>query len=568
MTKFFLFFVIFISTNFCAFAQPVKAWIFFKDKDTTGFRIENYFDASVIERRKLQQLPAWDLYDVPVKRVYEKQIEGLSDSVIIVSRWMNGMAVWITEKKLKQVNQFLFVESVEIISDYPEGGICEVNAADQGDLLPQSRDLMYAQTTHLQGQLFKKREINGKGVRIAVIDAGFKGLSFSTVLSHLRFSGRILHTYDYVRKSKDVEHGSRHGTAVLSCMAGLFDTTSMGLAPQAEFLLYRTEKIFNEKFNEEEYWLAAAEDAEKRGAKIINTSLGYTGRRYFRNDMDGRHSLLSKAATMCARKGILVVCSAGNEGTNYWRIIATPADSDSILTVGALNPWTSIHASWSSVGPSYDKRVKPNVSAYGFVMADNANGFISEVPGTSFSSPLMAGFAACVLQMHPEYTVSKMISEIEKSAHLYPYYDYAHGYGTAQASYFTDSVEKINAPTFDIIVHDDSLTIKIKNEFFRPAYISDGNYYDFYVPTIDEQEENRPSYHISESEYHSGSSFLHTHDPGYFYYGLLNEQGYLDWYYVVNVRKPEVLTIGKYPISGLATFVFHYRGYTITWPQR
>jgi subtilisin family serine protease len=235
------------------------------------------------------------------------------------------MAVWLNENQAKKIEKFSFVKSIYWVEENLLGGICEVNTIN---LKSSSKILLQAQTLHLQGQAFKKAGISGKGVRVAVIDAGFKGLSNSKVLSNIRNAKRILHTYDYISKSTDVEKGSKHGSAVLSCIGGQMpgDTINLGLATDAEFLLYRTEKMLNEKYNEEEYWLAAAEDAEKRGAKVINTSLGYTGRRYFRKDMDGKHSLLSKAARMAAQKGIVVVCSAGNEGTNLWRIIATPAD--------------------------------------------------------------------------------------------------------------------------------------------------------------------------------------------------------------------------------------------------
>jgi hypothetical protein len=549
-------------------AQPVKAWVFFTDKDTAGFRMENYFDVRVIENRRLQNLPAFDWYDVPVNEKYQKEITGLSDSVLVVSRWFNGMAVWIQQNKLKYISQLPYVKSVEEVVTHPHGGICAQQELYSERLLESSQRLLIGQTTHLKGKKFKSKGIDGTGIRVAVIDAGFKGFSKSRSLQHLRISGRIVYTYDYIRKSKDIDHGSHHGTGVLSCMAGIFDTTSMGLAPQAGYLLYRTEKMFNEKFNEEEYWLAAAEDAEKRGVRIINTSLGYTGRRYFRRDMDGQQSLLSKAARMAARKGILVVCSAGNDGDSPWRIIATPADTDSVLTVGGINPWTGVHASWSSVGPSHDKRVKPNVCAYGYAMGDYGHGGLSELSGTSFSSPLVAGFAVCVLQLHPEYTVSKMISEIEKSAHLYPYFDYSHGYGVPSAVYFTDTLKKEIVPTFKIKEHGDSLTVYIYDECFKPAYISVPEYFGVHNQIRRSAEPDKNSFHVNENNFNSHSSIINTSDPGYFYYGLMNENNYLDWYYVLNVRKQNVVTVSKAHINGLKNFVFHYRGYTVQWPKR
>ncbi|MFI5205166.1 MAG: hypothetical protein ACHQF2_11775, partial [Flavobacteriales bacterium] len=174
-----------VGGHFSALAQPVKAWVFFNTKDTVGFRMENYFDATVIERRKLQHLASWDMYDVPVTPAYEKSVSALSDSVLVVSRWFNGMAVWVTPEKLEIIRQFPFVVTTEIINEYPAGGLCEVEGLDMNDLEKSSRNLLSGQTTHLQGQKFKKSKIAGKGIRVAVIDAGFKGLSNSNVLNHV-----------------------------------------------------------------------------------------------------------------------------------------------------------------------------------------------------------------------------------------------------------------------------------------------------------------------------------------------------------------------------------------------
>src|SRR5690606_29688447 len=133
-----------------------------------------------------------------------------------------------------------------------------------------------------------------------------------------------------------------------------------------------------------------------------------------------------------------------------WVMLGAPADADSVLTVGALNPWTTLHEEFGSYGPTYDGRLKPNVIAPSTVIAMGKKSIV-KVDGTSFSSPLTAGFAACLMQMYPEKTNMEIFRLIEKSAHLYPYYDYAHGYGVPQAGYFFRNLEdSTQQPTFNV----------------------------------------------------------------------------------------------------------------------
>ena len=159
----------------------------------------------------------------------------------------------------------------------------------------------------------------------------------------------------------------------------------------------RTERVAVENETEEVLWLMAMEWADANGADIINTSLGYASEEYFNYQMDGKTSIIARAANMAAKKGILVLVSAGNSGDSDWKYIATPADADSVLTIGAITS-SGIHRSFSSFGPTADFRMKPNVVAYGDVMGASKKG-ISKTQGTSFSCPLVAGYAACVWQI-------------------------------------------------------------------------------------------------------------------------------------------------------------------------
>jgi len=309
-------------------------------------------------------------------------------------------------------------------------------------------ELLKAQTLRMGRQDFVKSGMDGENVRIAILDAGFKEANTNGCFEHIYKDNRLIDTFDFIKKNKNVYLGSSHGTAVWSCIAGITtekdfsSADTLGLATGAEFLLARTEKQLFEVFSEEENWLAAVEWADKNGADIINSSLGYTGHRYTYPEMDGVSTLVSRAGNLAAKKGILVVNSAGNDGSSEWNFIGAPADADSVLAVGGILPSSGIHTSFSSVGPSFDYRIKPNVTAYGHVIGAKHNG-LDETQGTSFSSPLTAGFAACAWQANPGWNNMELFHALEKGADLYPYYDYAHGFGVPLAKNF---LMKANPP--------------------------------------------------------------------------------------------------------------------------
>jgi len=204
--------------------------------------------------------------------------------------------------------------------------------------------------------------------------------------------------------------------------------------------------------------------ADKNGADLINSSLGYGKERHYTKDMDGT-SYVAKAANMAARKGILVCCSAGNEGDVKWATIVTPSDADSVLCVGGIisSMKEYRHISFSSYGPSADGRIKPNVCAFGHAKVASPNGRFTEADGTSFSSPLTTGFCACAWQTRPNLTAMEMKTEVEKSGDLYPYYDYAFGYGVPQAAYFTGDYIQPQR-TFNLIDNNESITIHFLND--------------------------------------------------------------------------------------------------------
>jgi subtilisin family serine protease len=208
-------------------------------------------------------------------------------------------------------------------------------------------------------------------------------------------------------------------------MAANLADTLIGTAPHANYWLFTTENIYQETPLEMDHWVMAAEFADSVGAHVINTSLSYQTfdnpqDNYTYSDMDGNTTVITKAADIAAAKGILVVAGAGNEGDNPQPHIAAPADGDSVLTVGAVT-WQGDYALLSSIGPSFDNRVKPDVMAQGAptTLIDGTGNFNADF-GTSFAAPLIAGLAACMIEAYPSRHSEEIAEYIRESAHLLP----------------------------------------------------------------------------------------------------------------------------------------------------
>jgi len=438
-----------------------KYWVTFKDKAGVTFNPYQYFDQRTIEQRNAHGIPLSDSTDFPVNEAYIKTVQSLADSVSFSSRWLNGIAVYASPGEIEEIKKLPAVARVEPMQRVV---VCAIKKESQaGKLSKNDLALLKYQTDRLQGYKFREHHLDGSGIRIAVFDAGFPGFEQHPAFEHIRRNNEVIATYDFVKKKEFVYDHSSHGTMTLSCIGGEMDSIRVGLATGAEFLLARTEMAAREPFSEEENWLAAVEWADRHGANIISSSLGYTNKRYFNTEMNGKTSLVARAASIAASKGMLVVNAAGNEGDGPWHFIDTPGDCDSVLTAGGTDPETDSHIFFSSFGPTSDGRMKPNVSAPADVIAAAGDGW-ANAEGTSFSTPLVAGFAACVWQAHRDWNNMQIFRAIEKSGSLYPYFDYAHGYGIPQAGFFTDEQQAAD-PTFDFVIVNNDLKVILRDKF-------------------------------------------------------------------------------------------------------
>ncbi len=511
--------------------------VYFRDKQHLDFNPATYFDAKAIERRLMAGIPVDDPSDWPVNENYVRTLTPMVNEVLLTSRWFNAVAVDADAIEMNAVRQLPFVLEIEWMepAELLPAAYMEYDTSIQ----PANALILAGQLKTLGVDTWLKAGIDGTGIRIAILDVGFDRADKVPAFDHIRNGNRLIATHDFTSRKNEsnVYYGNGHGTEVWSCVAGKTGDMQIGLATGAEFLLAKTEKN-SEKYSEELNWLAAAEWADKNGADIINSSLGYTGKRYFNWQMDGKTAFVTRAANIAARKGILVVNAAGNEGSGPWHCIGAPADADSALSVGGIDPATGYHTGFSSYGPTSDKRMKPNVAAYGHVIAAAPSGLTS-TQGTSFASPLIAGFAACAWQTHRSLSNMQLFKEIEKSGSLYPYFDYAHGFGVPQADYFLKTESLTPQPTFSLIESGDSIRIVINK-----------------IPTGK----------ASSAESHSNSSGVSSIETSknkeYLYYNIMNKTGVLDSYYVLDITQPEVLTIVRSRYRDGETLNVHFDGYS------
>lgn len=390
-----------------------------------------------------------DVSDLPVNNTYINEISKTGMKILTTSKWFNWVVAEGSEQQLNLIMNKKFVLSINQIHD---------NQTDIESIKPFFRDEYSAFADHrksvlaindiydygygrnqiemLNGIELHNRGFDGKGIIIAVLDAGFEYADQLDVFDSLFINNQILGTKNFAEPGLNVYEGgiSSHGTMVLSTMGGNLPGQLVGTAPKASYWLLRTEYAPTERLIEEYYWVAGAEFADSIGAHIINSSLGYTefndtSENHTYEDMDGNTTIVTIGADKAAEKGILVVNSAGNEGNSPWHYIGAPADGNSVLSVGAVNA-SGIYAYFSSRGPTYDGRVKPTLVTQGQSAAvANTFGSISYGSGTSFASPIMAGMSACLLQAFPSLSNMEIIDAMVKTASYYDNPTDTCGYG-------------------------------------------------------------------------------------------------------------------------------------------
>ncbi|GAB1350011.1 S8 family serine peptidase [Ignavibacteriales bacterium] len=405
--------------------DSVLCWVFFKDK---GPATDKYFSnpslvvtQKSIERRKKFRSEAniLDETDLPVYTGYIDDLQKMGLQIKGKSKWLNSVSLYVAKSEVLRVEKLPFVSHIDLVvrfsKRYSDDSV-EQATIDQSKMIMDKKDVYdldygqsFPQNLMMQVPALHNLGINGAGVTICVLDAGFNNLQ------HESFSQmRILNKWDFVNNdggvgdSLDMGSGS-HGTNVLSAIGGYKPGKLIGPAYGASYLLAKTENTDSETPVEEDNWIAGIEWADSLGADLATSSLGYLEydppfQSYSWQDMDGNTARITRAADLAVSKGIVVFVSAGNEGMDpSHNTLGAPADGDSVISVGAVDASGS-RAYFSSVGTTVDGRIKPDIMAMGQAVrvasSYTVTGY-SQSSGTSFSCPLAAGVGALILSQRP-----------------------------------------------------------------------------------------------------------------------------------------------------------------------
>ncbi len=435
--------------TFVVAQSPGRYRISFTDKNNSVYSIQRpqeFLSQKAIERRQKFAIEI-TMEDIPVNSWYIDSVLHYNTKLCNISKWFNS-AVFVCDSttNFAAIKALPFVKSIEKVAPFHKA---------QPDATPlkteNKNDISYLEFyTNYKEELYGNsiRQIGlmngvklhtdgfmGQGMTIAVLDAGFLHVDSATAFSQAWKENRILAYRDFSGAGVDVWKEGYHGMAVLSLIAAYLPKLMIGTAPRANYVLCRTEEGATEYRVEEDNWVAAAEFADSIGVDVISTSLGYSEfddstQNYTYKQMDGKTTRITVASNIAASKGMLLFNSAGNSGDKPWKYITAPADSDSIITVGAcyLNGKVT---SFSSRGPSNGSTLKPDVIALGFYPAIlKSNGLVQvSGMGTSFSNPILAGMATCLWQEFPNLPPRTIKQAIIASSNKYFTPDTIYGHG-------------------------------------------------------------------------------------------------------------------------------------------
>lgn len=411
-----------------------------RDKQSSPYSLERpsrYLSRRSVERRSRQGL-VLDSTDLPVTPRYVHEIERKA-RILGTSKWNNTVLVQMKDTAaVSQIRALPFVVSCKKVWQAPDSIQPtalktkyeeEFHEWDSVGTTPYGR--ADEQIKSVQGHKLHHIDMMGRGMMIAVLDGGFKNVDKIPAFSKVDIRG----TRDFVYPaSPSIFYELDHGTKVLSVMTIRKPHYYIGTAPEASYWLLRCEDPYSEQEVEEDYWALAAEFADSVGCDLVNSSLGYHDfDKGFGShqlwQLDGHSTLISHTASMMAQKGMILVNSAGNTGMGPWKKLTFPADAEDCLTVGAVTDLLT-NAPFSSVGPTQDGRVKPDVVAIGSpATVVTGRGSIAQDMGTSFATPVICGLAACLWQALPNMTACELMELIRQTSNNQEHPDNIYGYG-------------------------------------------------------------------------------------------------------------------------------------------
>ncbi|MDR7132513.1 subtilisin family serine protease [Algoriphagus sp. 4150] len=446
--KFLFFFIVVMAFSLELTAQDRYA-VFFKYKPQESLSLERpseFLSNKALNRRSRESI-APDSLDLPVSQKYVDAVSEKSDYILYSSKWFNATLLVTDEARRRELEEMPFVDRVDLVG---RGFIANPNvrvgskintpvtngyfSSAQENTRATEEEAYDFQNSLLGIDRMHEEGYTGKGVIIAVFDAGFPGADTASPLVHLQAGGRIVGAKDFVRPwNGNVYSHNQHGTNVLSLIASNEPGKMVAGAPDAAYFLAITEEMATEYWVEEYNWVRAAEYADSLGTDIINSSVGYYDfddpeMNYTLDDLDGETTIIARGASIAAAKGILVINSAGNTGPSE-STLNSPSDAKGILAIGSVNRDLAV-SGFSSRGPTGDGRIKPDLAAFGGgALLIRSNGSVGSSNGTSFSAPQIAALAAGLWEAKPEWTKDKLIESLLSSGTQADEPDNLLGYG-------------------------------------------------------------------------------------------------------------------------------------------
>lgn len=522
-----------------AFAQAQIAtdiyWVQFTDKANSPYSIDNpeaFLSQRALQRRANQGIGI-DEYDLPVNPQYLQAVASCGAELINPSKWLNGVSVHVTNPSvIDAINALDFVEVVRNCPNNPKAQERKESwLANEMKPVEGNRGMhgFYGgaelQVTQLNVNLLHDLGYDGTGVVIAVLDGGFEGTPSHTCFNNMRQEGRLLGVRDFVYGSETVYSQSTHGTSCLSTMAAYEPNEMVGTAPKASYYLFHTEDGRSENIVEEYNWVSGAEYADSLGVDICSTSLGYIDFDMSQWDhpfahYDGRTAPMTIGSEIAASRGMICVTSAGNEGDGVCTL-GIPGDAEHILTIGAVDG-SGNRAWFSSVGPTYDGRIKPDVMAMGEGTYVATNGWwpYYNGNGTSFSCPVMAGAVACLRQAYPNATVHEICDVVRSCGNRADNPDSKYGYGIPDFSQALEMLavnENVNTASEIIALYPNPSHGQVKVELKAGSMAS--------VEVYDYQGRHIYSHSFNGLNHTSLEDYLNTLKSGVYFINAKSELG-------------------------------------------
>ena len=506
------------------FSQVIEeAWVYFKDKPNVSSSLSN--PSTILTQRAIDRKQRFgitiDERDVPVNETYISNLKSQTGiQVMAKSKWMNAVHVRGTETNVNNLLTLNFVDHIE----YAKNKINSSNRVNQTTSKFDDQETMidfnYGYTAN-QVEMISLDQLHlidftGDGLWIAVLDSGFPNVNTLSAFSRLRANNDLRGGYNFVNRTDNYYSNllDDHGTRVLSTMAAYIENNYVGTAPDASYYLFVTEDVSSETPVEESYWVEAAERADSLGVDVINSSLGYfdfddSKYDYNQSQMDGKTAFVSRGAAIAAEKGMMVVNSAGNSGYNVDGTITAPADAENVFSIGAVDS-DGNRTSFSSVGSTNQPSIKPDVMAQGAIVpVVNKSGNLVGNNGTSFSSPIMAGAIACLMQAFPNISPETLRQQIRESGDNADSPDFLNGYGIP--NFYTAYSNLLSTADLDknlVTVHPNPVQNYLTIKGLEPSERTTLLLYSVTGKVILRQQAIRPDFKMDFSNLSNGLYFL------------------------------------------------------------